>query len=217
MNSRSKCSREWKTHRDSPVLAFCKSVVSRNQQAGPLGVILHPALLSRTRFDVVGYGCMTCIGNSGPLPEAVVEAIVQVTTGEPMGLSFSYDVAWNAGNFKESSGKHGVYVAKRMVFGVELNLLTVYLWASSWTSLCLSFHSCKQEGITVHVSESCEHHGDSEHKGLSAVPGRRQNHSFLLSAGWFQVRPLNINALAWFLSHKFYSVEKYYFVCLHWL
>ncbi|XP_069482095.1 cytoplasmic aconitate hydratase isoform X2 [Ambystoma mexicanum] len=28
-------------------------------------------------FDVVGYGCMTCIGNSGPLPDAVVEAISQ--------------------------------------------------------------------------------------------------------------------------------------------
>ncbi|KAB0368532.1 cytoplasmic aconitate hydratase [Muntiacus reevesi] len=33
--------------------------------------------LSQLGFDVVGYGCMTCIGNSGPLPEAVVEAIVQ--------------------------------------------------------------------------------------------------------------------------------------------
>ena len=27
------------------------------------------------RFDIVGYGCMTCIGNSGPLPEPVSEAI----------------------------------------------------------------------------------------------------------------------------------------------
>jgi len=26
-------------------------------------------------FGVVGYGCMTCIGNSGPLPESVVEAV----------------------------------------------------------------------------------------------------------------------------------------------
>ncbi|XP_069679495.1 cytoplasmic aconitate hydratase-like isoform X2 [Periplaneta americana] len=26
-------------------------------------------------FDIVGYGCMTCIGNSGPLPEPMVEAI----------------------------------------------------------------------------------------------------------------------------------------------
>lgn len=34
-----------------------------------------------SRFDVVGYGCMTCIGNSGPLPEPVVEAITQVTKG----------------------------------------------------------------------------------------------------------------------------------------
>ncbi|XP_066460462.1 cytoplasmic aconitate hydratase isoform X1 [Eleutherodactylus coqui] len=33
--------------------------------------------LSKLGFDVVGYGCMTCIGNSGPLPESVVEAITQ--------------------------------------------------------------------------------------------------------------------------------------------
>jgi aconitate hydratase len=26
-------------------------------------------------FNIVGYGCMTCIGNSGPLPEPVVESI----------------------------------------------------------------------------------------------------------------------------------------------
>lgn len=26
-------------------------------------------------FEIVGYGCMTCIGNSGPLPEPIVEAI----------------------------------------------------------------------------------------------------------------------------------------------
>ncbi|XP_029464445.1 cytoplasmic aconitate hydratase [Rhinatrema bivittatum] len=40
--------------------------------------------LSQLGFDVVGYGCMTCIGNSGPLPDAVVEAITQgdlVTVG----------------------------------------------------------------------------------------------------------------------------------------
>ncbi|KAM4808981.1 cytoplasmic aconitate hydratase isoform 1-T1 [Rhinophrynus dorsalis] len=33
--------------------------------------------LSKLGFDVVGYGCMTCIGNSGPLPDPVVEAITQ--------------------------------------------------------------------------------------------------------------------------------------------
>ena len=31
--------------------------------------------LEKLGFDIVGYGCMTCIGNSGPLPEQVVEAI----------------------------------------------------------------------------------------------------------------------------------------------
>ncbi|CAG2063324.1 unnamed protein product, partial [Timema podura] len=31
--------------------------------------------LQKLGFDVVGYGCMTCIGNSGPLPEPVAEVI----------------------------------------------------------------------------------------------------------------------------------------------
>ncbi len=31
--------------------------------------------LSKLGFDLVGFGCTTCIGNSGPLPEPVVEAI----------------------------------------------------------------------------------------------------------------------------------------------
>ncbi|MBI5629313.1 MAG: aconitate hydratase AcnA [Elusimicrobia bacterium] len=33
------------------------------------------APLERLNFHLVGYGCTTCIGNSGPLPEAVAEAI----------------------------------------------------------------------------------------------------------------------------------------------
>ncbi|MEJ2514390.1 MAG: aconitate hydratase AcnA [Gammaproteobacteria bacterium] len=35
-------------------------------------------------FNVVGYGCTTCIGNSGPLPEDIAEA---VTTGDVVGTS----------------------------------------------------------------------------------------------------------------------------------
>ncbi len=31
--------------------------------------------LKQLRFEIVGYGCTTCIGNSGPLPEAVSKAI----------------------------------------------------------------------------------------------------------------------------------------------
>ena len=31
--------------------------------------------LNQLGFDLVGYGCTTCIGNSGPLPDAVVDAI----------------------------------------------------------------------------------------------------------------------------------------------
>lgn len=31
--------------------------------------------LEKLGFSIVGYGCMTCIGNSGPLPEPIIEAI----------------------------------------------------------------------------------------------------------------------------------------------
>jgi aconitate hydratase len=31
--------------------------------------------LEKLRFHIVGYGCTTCIGNSGPLPEAVAQAV----------------------------------------------------------------------------------------------------------------------------------------------
>ena len=39
--------------------------------------------LERLGFDVVGYGCMTCIGNSGPLSEPVSRAIEQVSRARP--------------------------------------------------------------------------------------------------------------------------------------
>jgi len=48
-----------------------KVVTEYLQKAG-----LLPSLQS-LGFDVVGYGCTTCIGNSGPLPEAISEAIHQ--------------------------------------------------------------------------------------------------------------------------------------------
>ena len=31
--------------------------------------------LDNLGFNLVGYGCTTCIGNSGPLPENIIEAI----------------------------------------------------------------------------------------------------------------------------------------------
>jgi len=37
---------------------------------------LTPAL-DALKFNLVGYGCTTCIGNSGPLPEAVAEAVTK--------------------------------------------------------------------------------------------------------------------------------------------
>ena len=33
------------------------------------------AYLNRLGFQTVGYGCTTCIGNSGPLPDAVADAV----------------------------------------------------------------------------------------------------------------------------------------------
>jgi aconitate hydratase len=33
------------------------------------------AYLEKLRFNVVGYGCTTCIGNSGPLPERIAKAV----------------------------------------------------------------------------------------------------------------------------------------------
>ncbi len=33
--------------------------------------------LERLRFNLVGYGCTTCIGNSGPIPEAIAAAVKQ--------------------------------------------------------------------------------------------------------------------------------------------
>ena len=41
------------------------------------------------RFNLVGYGCMTCIGNSGPLPEPVTEAIEKVYLFLSLSLSLS--------------------------------------------------------------------------------------------------------------------------------
>ena len=44
--------------------------------------------LDELGFNLVGYGCTTCIGNSGPLPESVSEAVTQGRPGRrgrPLG------------------------------------------------------------------------------------------------------------------------------------
>ncbi|PYO91912.1 MAG: aconitate hydratase AcnA [Gemmatimonadetes bacterium] len=48
-----------------------KVVTEYLEQAG----LMRP--LEKLRFHLVGYGCTTCIGNSGPLPEAVSNAIAE--------------------------------------------------------------------------------------------------------------------------------------------
>lgn len=57
------------------------------------GVVTHylqhsgvTPFLTKLGFDIVGYGCMTCIGNSGPIPEPIVEAIEKVTPWEKISL-----------------------------------------------------------------------------------------------------------------------------------
>src|SRR5207253_10005440 len=48
-----------------------KVVTDYLEQAG----LMKP--LETLRFHLVGYGCTTCIGNSGPLPEAVSTAVAE--------------------------------------------------------------------------------------------------------------------------------------------
>lgn len=35
----------------------------------------------KCRFEIVGYGCSTCVGNTAPLSEAVLNAVKQVKCG----------------------------------------------------------------------------------------------------------------------------------------
>jgi len=53
-------------------------IIVRRHRAAHL---VNNPVVSPLSFEVVGYGCMTCIGNSGPLPEPVVEAVTQVPGG----------------------------------------------------------------------------------------------------------------------------------------
>jgi aconitate hydratase len=55
-----------------PSLAPGSKVVT--QYLGKAGLITS---LEALKFHVVGYGCTTCIGNSGPLPEAIANGITQ--------------------------------------------------------------------------------------------------------------------------------------------
>lgn len=42
------------------------------------------------RFEVVGYGCSTCVGNTAPLPESVVDAIKEVRPSSSLFLSLIF-------------------------------------------------------------------------------------------------------------------------------
>lgn len=44
--------------------------------------------LNQLGFDVIGFGCMTCIGNSGPLDDTIVEAIEKVHVFSMLYLSY---------------------------------------------------------------------------------------------------------------------------------
>ena len=60
-------------------VCICVHVCSIMFVSITLFCVLYYVKLFINRFGIVGYGCMTCIGNSGPLPEPVVDAIEQVT------------------------------------------------------------------------------------------------------------------------------------------
>lgn len=100
-------------------------------------------LLLAPRFDVVGYGCMTCIGNSGPLPEPVVEAITQVITvcrSSELSLPFNILHEPNDENlkqknlWKQSVKKYAFWSWSKMTSCVTLDQLI---------KLCLSYSSFK--------------------------------------------------------------------------
>lgn len=44
--------------------------------------------LNHLGFHIVGYGCTTCIGNSGDIDEAVASAITENGMHSPLGGSF---------------------------------------------------------------------------------------------------------------------------------
>lgn len=99
--------------RRCPRLISCAALLLKAALSGAIpaeGALSIPSCASR--FDVVGYGCMTCIGNSGPLPEPVVEAITQVIPGA-YGSSELWPllircVTKTLVNFKEGLGKQGL-------------------------------------------------------------------------------------------------------------
>ena len=41
--------------------------------------------LEKLKFNLVGYGCTTCIGNSGPLPQEVSDVVVRERPGRRVG------------------------------------------------------------------------------------------------------------------------------------
>ena len=59
--------------------------------------------LEKLGYDIVGYGCMTCIGNSGPLPEPVSQAIEKgelVAAGVLSGNRNFEGEFWKQGYFR---------------------------------------------------------------------------------------------------------------------
>ena len=60
------------TIKSTDLLRLASTIVLRNVT----NILTHAFI--PYRFSLVGYGCMTCIGNSGPLAEPIVEAIEKV-------------------------------------------------------------------------------------------------------------------------------------------
>ncbi len=82
--------------------------------------------LDQLRFNLVGYGCTTCIGNSGPLPEPVSEAVAnhQLTVAAVLSGNRNFEGRVNAQVKANYLASPPLVVAYALAGTVELDLAT---------------------------------------------------------------------------------------------
>ena len=124
-------------------LAPGSTVVSRYLDAAGL-----TPYLDQLGFNVVGYGCTTCIGNSGPLPEAVAQAVEEADLVAAAVLSGNR-------NFEGRISPHvranylaspPLVVAYALTGKVDVDLFTRNRWAATWAT---SLSSCGTSGPAI--------------------------------------------------------------------
>lgn len=82
--------------------------------------------LDKLRFNLVGYGCTTCIGNSGPLPEPVSEAVTneQLTVAAVLSGNRNFEGRVNAQVKANYLASPPLVVAYALAGTVEIDLAT---------------------------------------------------------------------------------------------